>query len=242
MDDLRFKNSITNIINNIISVICVYTHLVPVRHDGNAHFFRVRSVDDHVTGYLATVERDVHPLTGHQSEVGQRLETGADQLGGPVLAPAAGPVVEPNRISGLGTVRGRLDRGNDTGAKFAVIAGRRANARPYYGPLGQPFTGASDQPVPLPHRDRERSVQLGGVVRRDWSITVIALTRDLQKRTGKIKYEKSTCTRVTLVPTSVDTHPAVVPNREIGTTHFDRLEKYYRKKNYVNIVYIYMSY
>jgi len=143
---------------------------VPVRHDGNADFFSVRSVDDHVTGYLATVERDVHPLTGHQSEVGQGLETGAHQLGGPVFAAAAGPVVEPNWISGLGAIRGRLDRGDDSGAQLSVVAGRRADARPDDGPLGQPFSGASDQPVPVTHRDRERSVQLGGVVRRDWSI------------------------------------------------------------------------
>jgi len=161
------------------------THLVPVRHYGNAHFFSVRSVDDHVTAYLATVERDVHPLTGHQSEVGQRLETGADQLGGPVLTPATGSVVEPYWISGLRAVRGRLDRGDDASAQLAVIAGRRADARSYDGPLGQPFTGARDQPVPVPHRDRERSVQLGGVVRRDWSISIIARKRDQGNGRGK---------------------------------------------------------
>lgn len=158
---------------------------MPVRHDGNAHFFSVRSVDDNVTAYLATVERDVHALTGHQSEVGQRLETGPDQLGGPVLTPAAGSVVEPYWISGLRAVRGRLDRGNDASAQLSVIAGRRADARSYNRPLSQPFTGARDQPVPVPHRNRERRVQFDGVVRRDWSISFIALKRDRGNGRGK---------------------------------------------------------
>lgn len=149
-------------------IIFIIAHLVSRRRDGNAHFFGVQPVDDHVAGYLAAVERDVHPLSGHQPEVGQRPETGADQLGGPVLAPAAGPVVEPYRVTGLGTVRGRLDRGYDAGAQLAVIAGWRADARPDDGSLGQPLPGARDQPVPVPHWDRERSVQLGGcVMRRD---------------------------------------------------------------------------
>lgn len=126
-------------------------------------------MDDHVTGYLATVERDVNPLAGHQPEVGQRPETWAHQLGGPVLAPAAGPVVEPYRVAGLGAVRGRLDRGYDAGAQLTVVAGWRADARPDDRPLGQPFTGASGQPVSLPHAVCQRDVQLDGctVTRRE---------------------------------------------------------------------------
>jgi len=132
------------IIKILLHPLLLYTHFVPVRHDGNANFFSIRSVDDHVTAYLAAVECDVHSLTGHQSEVGQRLETWADQFGGPVLATPTGSVVEPYWISGLGAVRGRLDRGDDASAQLAVIAGRSADARPYDGPLGQPFTGAHD--------------------------------------------------------------------------------------------------
>lgn len=132
------------------------------RRDGYAHFFRVRTVDDHVAGYLATVERDVNPLSGHQPEVRERPEAGTHQLGGPVLAPAAGPVVEPYRVAGLGAVRGRLDRGYDAGAEFTVVAGRRANARPDDRPLGQPFAGASGQSVPLPHAICRQRVQLDG--------------------------------------------------------------------------------
>lgn len=65
------------------------------RRDRNAHLLGVRTVNDHVAGYLTPVERDVHPLTGHQPEVGQRFEARAHQLGGSVLATAHGAIVEP---------------------------------------------------------------------------------------------------------------------------------------------------
>jgi len=122
-------------------------------------------VDDHVAGYLAPVERDVHPLSGHQPEVGQRLESGAYQLGGPVLASAGRPVVETYRVAGLGAVRGRLHRGYDAGAQLAVVAGRRANTRADDGPLSQPFAGARDQAVLLPHSNRQGRIQLDDVQR-----------------------------------------------------------------------------
>lgn len=138
-----------------------------MRRDGNTHLLRIRSVDDHVPGYFAAVESDVHSLAGHQPEIGQRLETGADQLGGPVLATARGPIVEPYRIAGLGAVRGRLDRSYDAGAQLTVVAGRRAHARPDDGPLGQPLAGARGQPVLLPHPDRQRGVQLDGLIERN---------------------------------------------------------------------------
>lgn len=134
------------------------------RRDGDAHLLGVRPVHDHVTGYLTAVERDVHALAGHQPEVGQRFEAWAHQLGGPVLATAHGAVVEPHRVTDVGTVSGRLDRGYDAGAQLAVVAARRAHARTDNRPLGQPLAGTRGRArVPLSHPDRRgRSVQLDG--------------------------------------------------------------------------------
>lgn len=139
-------------------------YLMSRRRDRNAYFFRVRSVDDHVAGYLAAVERDVHPLACHQPQVGQRAEAWAHQLGGPVLATPAvargGTVVEPYRVPGLRAVRSRLHCGYDAGAQLAVVASRRTHPCADNRPLGKPFAGrsaaaatAGGQPVLLPHPD-----------------------------------------------------------------------------------------
>lgn len=141
-----------------MNVLKIY--LVSGRRNGNAHFFRVRSVNDHVAGYLAPVERDVHPLSGHQPEVGQRAKSRSYQFGGPVLASPGRTVVETYRVTGLGAVRGRFHRGYDARTQFTVVAGWRTNARPDNGPLGQPFAaGARDRAVLLPHSNRQRRVQ-----------------------------------------------------------------------------------
>lgn len=140
------------------------TYFMSRRRNGNAHLLGVRPVHDHVTGYLAAVERDVHALAGHQPEVGQRFEAWAHQFGGPVLAPAHGAVVEPHRVTDVDAVTGRLDRSYDAGAQLAVVTARRAHARTDDGPFGQPLPGTRGRArVPLPHPDRRRrSVQLDG--------------------------------------------------------------------------------